>query len=186
MHQSVFNGKRSRHKGESDRHQPSHTIGKADCIVFSFSSQWIVQEWTLATHVKTVHEKPAGESKFKCEYEGCDKGFEFKHVLERHVARIHVSPEPRKKRSDAIESSGILDDLVGFTEKDALNKLPFACTIPGCERRYKTERMLKRHLNSRQHQTGNITGPDVILSMDDFENQAIRDLIIMNLEESWS
>jgi hypothetical protein len=154
--------------------------------VFSFSSQWIVQEWTLATHVKTVHEKPAGESKFKCEYEGCDKGFEFKHVLERHVARIHVSPEPRKKRSDAIESSGILDDLVGFTEKDALNKLPFACTIPGCERRYKTERMLKRHLNSRQHQTGNITGPDVILSMDDFENQAIRDLIIMNLEESWS
>ncbi|KAF9354918.1 hypothetical protein BGX34_010760 [Mortierella sp. NVP85] len=143
-------------------------------------------EWTLATHVKAVHEKPAGEPKFKCEYEGCDKGFEFKHVLERHVARIHVNPEPRKKRSDAIESSGILDDLVGFTEEDANNKLPFACTIPGCERRYKTERMLKRHLNSRQHQTGKITGPDMILSMDDFENQAIRDLIIMNLEESWS
>ncbi|KAF9952302.1 hypothetical protein BGZ65_005368, partial [Modicella reniformis] len=138
-------------------------------------------DWTLGTHIKTIHEKSTEEPKFKCEYEGCGKGFAFKHVLERHVARIHVNPVPRKKREDAIES-GIIDDLVGFTEEAAMVKLPYACTISGCERRYRSENMLRRHLNSRAHRTGNMTGLDVIQSMNEFENQAIRDMIIMNLE----
>ncbi|KAG0235103.1 hypothetical protein BGX31_004354 [Mortierella sp. GBA43] len=142
-------------------------------------------EWTLSTHVKTTHEKPEGTPTFKCEYEGCDKGYEFKHILERHVERVHTNPTARKKRSDAIEST-VIDDLVGFTEMQTMTALPFSCTIPGCERRYASDRMLRRHLNSREHRTGHLKGSEVIQSMNDFENQAIRDMIIMNLEESWS
>ncbi|KAF9202857.1 hypothetical protein BGZ49_007012 [Haplosporangium sp. Z 27] len=138
-------------------------------------------ERTLATHVKTVHEKAPDAPKFKCEYEGCGMGFEFKHVLEKHVQRKHVNPQPRKKRSDAIEST-ILDDLFGFTENEAIEKLPFACSFPDCEQRYSKERHLRKHLKSSAHQSSKLTGTDFLRSMDEIENQTIRNMIELNIE----
>ncbi|KAF8940958.1 hypothetical protein BGZ58_003690 [Dissophora ornata] len=139
-------------------------------------------ERTLATHIETVHLKSPSAPKFKCDRDGCDKGFGFKHVLERHVRQVHLTPNyPRKKRSDAIESSGVLDDMLGFTEEDAEVKMPFACPVSDCERRFISERMMKRHLNGKEHRTGDVTGADAIKSMEDAENWAIRDMIEMHL-----
>ncbi|KAI7820618.1 hypothetical protein BC939DRAFT_530440 [Gamsiella multidivaricata] len=140
-------------------------------------------EYTLATHIKSMHNKDPDAPKFKCEYDGCNVGYEYKHVLERHIQRVHLGPKiPRKKRSDAIISSGPLDDLLGFTQTDVVDKLPYACNILGCERRYTTERLLRRHLRSQEHRTGDTTGAEAIQSMEEAENQAIRDIIDMSLE----
>jgi hypothetical protein len=116
------------------------------------------QERTLATHVKTAHAKKeedleggGREGRFKCEYEDCNKSFEYRHVLDRHIHRIHTNPTfQRKKRSDAMDV-GLVDSLFGFTKHEARAKLPFACMIPGCEARYSRQQFLDRHLASKAH-----------------------------------
>ncbi|KAG0368825.1 hypothetical protein BGZ54_001079 [Gamsiella multidivaricata] len=159
------------------KHQLGHS-GMSSSESTSSSS-----EYTLATHIKSMHNKDPDAPKFKCEYDGCNVGYEYKHVLERHIQRVHLGPKiPRKKRSDAIISSGPLDDLLGFTQTDVVDKLPYACNILGCERRYTTERLLRRHLRSQEHRTGDTTGAEAIQSMEEAENQAIRDIIDMSLE----
>ncbi|KAF9112428.1 hypothetical protein BGX27_003393 [Mortierella sp. AM989] len=145
------------------------------------SSRKIEAARTLATHIKTVHEKISDAPRFKCEYEGCGIGFEFKHVLMKHIQRKHENPQPRKKRCDAIEYS-VLDDLLGFTDSDAAKKLPFACTFPGCEMRYSKERLLRKHMKSSAHRTGRITGTDFLRTMDEVESQTIQHLIELNLQ----
>ncbi|KAF9432348.1 hypothetical protein BGZ76_010939 [Entomortierella beljakovae] len=129
---------------------------------------------------KFIQRQP-GSPRFKCEYEGCDMGFEFKHVLEIHVQRKHLDPKPKKKRSDAIVTS-VLDDLLGFTDNDAAIKMPFACTMPGCGMRYSREWLLRRHMKSNAHQAGEITGADLLQSMDEVENQAVREMMDLNLK----
>ncbi|KAF9195038.1 hypothetical protein BGZ51_006002 [Haplosporangium sp. Z 767] len=140
-------------------------------------------ERTLATHIKKAHQKPSISGIFKCEHEGCGKTFDYKHVLERHVRRVHDELKPRKRRRDAIEAS-ILDRIVGFTEEDSTSKLPFACGVPGCGRRFNTESLLKRHLTAIQHQSGDVTGSDVLQSMDEAANKNIRDMIELHLDSN--
>ncbi|KAG0247999.1 hypothetical protein BG011_000653 [Mortierella polycephala] len=140
-------------------------------------------ERTLATHIKKAHRKPSVPEIFKCEHDGCEKTFDYKHVLDRHVHRVHDEPKPRKKRQDTIEAS-ILDKLVGFTEEDGALKLPFACGIPGCGRRFNTEPLLKRHLTTIQHQSGDVTGSDVLRSMEEAANKNIRDMIELHLDSN--
>ncbi|KAF9357839.1 hypothetical protein BGX26_002998 [Mortierella sp. AD094] len=167
------------------KHQLVHS-GMSACLIIEFhmfkiQNLYLITERTLATHIKTVHEKKVETPKFKCEYEGCGIGFDFKHVLEKHVQRKHLNPQPKKKRSDAIEST-VLDDLLGFTDDDAVKKLPYACSFPSCEMRYSKERLLRKHLKSSAHRTGEITGTEFLHSMDEVENQTIRHMIELNLE----
>ncbi|KAF9914681.1 Transcription factor IIIA, partial [Lobosporangium transversale] len=138
--------------------------------------------WTLTSHIKTTHEKDLNAPKFRCEFEGCGKEFGYKHVLNKHINRKHTSPSlMRKKRSDAIQATA-LDELFGFTEEDAQVKLPFACVIPGCHRRYHREDLLRRHLNSSEHQKGKLTGIQVLQSMEQVENQTIQEMISLHID----
>ncbi|CAO3564568.1 unnamed protein product [Mortierella alpina] len=139
-------------------------------------------ERTLAAHVKTAHPAPECAPDFKCEYPGCGKTFSYKHVMERHQKRIHEEPKPRKKRRDAIEGT-FMDAIVGFTADDTEAILPFACVVPGCTRRYTTEKLLQRHLTSQAHEIGDITGMDAKQSMAEAENQSIRDMIDLHIQD---
>ncbi|KAF9572082.1 hypothetical protein EC968_010333 [Mortierella alpina] len=139
-------------------------------------------ERTLAAHVKLAHQAPECVPNFKCEYTGCGKAFSYKHVLERHLKRIHEEPKLRKKRRDAIEGT-FMDSIVGFTAEDTEAKMPFACMVPGCTRRYTTEKLLQRHLHSQVHEMGDVTGMDVVQSMAEAENQSIRDMIDLHIQD---
>ncbi|KAG0067240.1 Strongly-conserved Zn-finger binding protein (TFIIIA) [Linnemannia elongata] len=143
-------------------------------------------ERTLATHVKASHPSPSGPPQFKCEYEDCGQAFSFKHVLERHIHNRHTNPKmKRKKRSDALEFD-VIDALAGFDDEDEVTKVPFACQVPGssCNRRFTTEALLKRHLKSRAHATGEVTGLAVLRAMEQDENRAIQDMIALHLDAS--
>ncbi|KAG0199522.1 hypothetical protein BGX28_007243 [Mortierella sp. GBA30] len=171
---TVLNKTLKAHLKIHDTSRPQVSCTYDGCIkVFS-------TERTLAVHVKTVHKRLKDAPVFKCDYEGCGRTFDYKHVLERHKNRIHEEPKPRKKRQDAIEAT-FMDSIVGFTKEDAEAKLPFACTVPDCNARYSSERLLNRHLNSRKHEQGEITGMDAIQSMVEAENQSIRDMIDLHI-----
>lgn len=62
--------------------------------------------------------------------------------------------------------------------------MPFACQVPGsdCNRRFTTEALLKRHLKSRVHSTGEVTGLAVLRAMEQDENRAIQDMIALHLD----
>ncbi|KAG0215858.1 hypothetical protein BGX33_000787 [Mortierella sp. NVP41] len=140
-------------------------------------------ERTLATHIKTAHiVSSEATAQFKCDYKSCEQAFSFKHVLERHIRNIHTNlKKTKKKRGDTLEFD-VIDALAGFAEDDVSTKLPYACQIPGCNRRYSTEVLLKRHLKSRMHKTGEVTGLQVLQAMDQDENRAIQDMIALHLD----
>ncbi|KAF9152913.1 hypothetical protein BG015_004496 [Linnemannia schmuckeri] len=143
-------------------------------------------ERTLATHIKTSHPSSSGTPQFKCEYEDCGQAFSFKHVLERHIRNRHTNPQTkRKKRNDALEFD-VIDALAGFDDEDEAAKLPFACQVPGsgCNRRFTTEALLKRHLKSRMHMSGEVTGLAVLRAMEQDENRTIQDMIALHLDAS--
>ncbi|KAF9133422.1 hypothetical protein BGX30_012294 [Mortierella sp. GBA39] len=139
-------------------------------------------ERSLATHMKASH--PSGLPQFKCEYDDCGQAFSFKHVLERHIRNRHTNPKTkRKKRSDALEFD-VIDALAGFDDEDEVTKMPFACQVPGsdCNRRFTTEALLKRHLKSRAHLTGEVTGLEMLRAMEQDENRTIQDIIALHLD----
>ncbi|KAF9984264.1 hypothetical protein BGZ75_004185 [Mortierella antarctica] len=172
---TVLNKTLRAHMKIHDTSRPQVTCTADGCTkVFS-------TERTLAAHVKLAHQAPECAPNFKCGYPGCGKAFSYKHVLERHQKRIHEEPQSRKKRRDAIEGT-FMDSIVGFTAEDTETKLPFACTVPGCTRRYTTEKLLQRHLSSQVHEHGDITGMDVMQSMAEAENQSIRDMIDLHIQ----
>ncbi|KAG0299164.1 Strongly-conserved Zn-finger binding protein (TFIIIA) [Dissophora globulifera] len=139
-------------------------------------------ERTLATHLQKAHDTSSDSPPtFTCEYEGCGMGFQYKHVLKRHIDRVHEKPKQRKKVSDEVDFEDVLDDMFGFAEADISIRTPFACPIPGCERRFTSERLMKRHLQGQEHRSGKVTGADIVQSLEDDENQAIRDMIDMHL-----
>ncbi|KAF9123397.1 hypothetical protein BGW39_009002 [Mortierella sp. 14UC] len=142
-------------------------------------------ERTLATHIKVSHPDASGPPQFKCDYKDCGQSFSFKHVLERHIRNIHTNRKAaRKRRSDALDFDAI-DELAGFDDEDEATKLPFACQLPGCNRRYTTEALLRRHLKSRTHRGkkgSKVTGLAVLEAMDQEENQAIQDMIALHLD----
>ncbi|KAF9578569.1 hypothetical protein BGW38_005567, partial [Lunasporangiospora selenospora] len=106
---------------------------------------------TLAVHIRDAHTVLSGDV-FHCEVEGCTQVFDFKHRLKVHMKRKHKSDDPstvattttRKVRSDAIQRN-LLETMFGFTEADAREKLPVACILDGCPRRFTTERLMIRH-----------------------------------------
>ncbi|KAK3845203.1 MAG: hypothetical protein J3R72DRAFT_364837 [Linnemannia gamsii] len=144
-------------------------------------------ERTLATHIKVSHPDDSGPPQFKCEYKDCGQSFTFKHVLERHIRNTHTNPKAtRKQRSDALEVDAI-DILAGFDDEDEMIKMPFTCQVPGCNRRYTTEALLKRHLKSRAHRnekgdSGKVVGLAVLQAMEQEENLAIQDMIALHLD----
>ncbi|KAF9958874.1 hypothetical protein BGZ72_010768 [Mortierella alpina] len=173
---SVLNKTLRAHMKMHDASRPQVTCTAEGCTkVFSTGR-------TLAAHVKLAHQSPECAPNFKCEYTGCGKAFSYKHVLERHRKRIHEASTPRKKRRDAIEGT-FMDSIVGFTAGDTEAKLPFACMVPGCTRRYTTEKLLQRHLQSQVHEVGDVTGMDVLHSMAEAENQSIRDMIHLHIQD---
>ncbi|KAF9906292.1 hypothetical protein EC991_000780 [Linnemannia zychae] len=140
---------------------------------------------TLTTHIKVSHPDDLGPPQFKCDYKDCGQAFSFKHVLERHIRNIHTNPKTsRKRRGDALDFD-VIDELAGFDNEDEITKMPFACQVPGCNRRYTTEFLLRRHLKSRAHKSkkdSKVTGLSVLQAMDQVENQAIRDMIALHLD----
>ncbi|KAF9217073.1 hypothetical protein BGZ59_006657 [Podila verticillata] len=142
---------------------------------------------TLATHVKLAHTDTEPQE-LVCDHDGCGMTFLYKHVLQRHVQTIHTNPpKPRKIRSDAIRPS-LVDSILGFSQTELERVMPFACPLQGCERRFNSQRLLRRHLKSKAHAQDAIedveaviTGVTPILTQEAIENQAIHDLIELNL-----
>lgn len=132
--------------------------------------------------MRTSHPSSSGPPQFKCEYEDCGQAFSFKHVLERHTRNRHTTPKmERKKRRDTMEFD-VIDALAGFDDVDEVTKMPFACQVPGCHRRFTTEALLKRHLKSRTHKTGEVTGLAILQAMEQDENRTIQDMIALHLD----
>ncbi|KAG0380895.1 hypothetical protein BGX24_003369 [Mortierella sp. AD032] len=169
-------------------HTKIHDISRSEvpCTVEGCQKVFSTER-TLATHIKVSHPDDSGPPQFKCEYKDCGQSFSFKHVLERHIRNTHTNPKAtRKQRSDALELDAI-DILAGFDDEDEMIKMPFACQVPGCNRRYTTEALLKRHLKSRAHRnekggSGKVVGLAVLQAMEQEENLAIQDMIALHLD----
>lgn len=80
----------------------------------------------------------------------------------------------------------VIDALAGFDDEDEVTKMPFACQAPGCNRRFTTDALLKRHLKSREHKTGKVTGLAILRAMEQDENRTIQDMIALHLDASSS
>ncbi|KAF9928733.1 hypothetical protein FBU30_002151 [Linnemannia zychae] len=141
-------------------------------------------ERTLATHIKTAHpSSPADTQRFECTFDNCGQSFSFKHVLKRHIRNIHTLPKagPTKQRNDMLEFD-VIDELAGLNEEDEMIKLPFVCEILGCNRRYSTKALLKRHLKSSIHKSDGMKGLAALEAMEQEENQAIQEIIALHLD----
>ncbi|KAG0280863.1 hypothetical protein BGZ95_008290 [Linnemannia exigua] len=175
-------------KRNLNAHMKIHNISRPEVPCTLEGCQKVFStERTLAAHMKVSHPDASGPPQFRCEYKDCGQSFTFKHVLERHIRNIHANPKAtRKRRSDALEFDAI-DTLTGFNDEDEMKKMPFACRVPGCNRRFTTEVLLKRHLKSRAHRkekdnSGKLTGLAVLQAMEQEENRAIQDMIALHLD----
>ncbi|KAG0021292.1 hypothetical protein BGZ81_009014 [Podila clonocystis] len=145
-------------------------------------------ERTLAAHIKSAH-TDKDPQELVCDYDGCGMAFHYKHVLQRHVQTIHIDPpKPRKRRKDALPQLSLVDEILGLSPTELERVMPFACPLQGCDRRFNSQRLLRRHLKSKVHAAdgiedveGVVTAATPVLSQEAIENQAICDLIELNL-----
>ncbi|KAF9323313.1 hypothetical protein BG006_001584 [Podila minutissima] len=145
-------------------------------------------ERTLAAHVQSAHMENDSQE-LVCNYDGCCMAFCYKHVLQRHVQNVHInSPKPRKRRKDALPQPSLVDSILGFSQTVLERVKPFACPLQGCSRRFNSQRLLRRHLKSKVHAAdgiedveGVVAAATPVLSQEAIENQAICDLIELNL-----
>lgn len=83
------------------------------------------QKKALTTHQKVNHE---GRRDFVCPHETCKRAFGYKHLLQRHLAKLHAAvPEADAQSSDHGEESAAaehsdappfnIDDITGKTYK---------------------------------------------------------------------
>ena len=61
-----------------------------------------LQKKALVGHVKVHHHQ---QRDFLCEREGCGRAFGYKHLLQRHEAKVHRSSSPTTLSDDAVSVS---------------------------------------------------------------------------------
>lgn len=73
------------------------------------------------THCNVSHLR---KRDFVCPYEGCDKSYGYKHLLHRHLARVHPSAAPSDCSSDPEEDNtkGVLMDIDRITGRSYLER----------------------------------------------------------------
>ncbi|XP_023955300.2 zinc finger protein 564 [Bicyclus anynana] len=114
-------------------HKGTHVCSKCSS---TFSS-----EMALASHM--ISHKPKSERRFKCNYSGCNKSFNFTHHL-RHHELTHTN---QKQHSCKICGKGFIQlhhlkaHLKSHTSDGLLN-----CSVLGCNKTFTTECSRKRHI----------------------------------------
>ncbi|KAI8067574.1 hypothetical protein BC940DRAFT_301074 [Gongronella butleri] len=124
----------------------------------------------LSGHMKTVH----SGLRLNCEYEDCDKVFKTKKSLKNHMDRTHMNIRPPRRHvcptcgrgfpfaSGLNKHLPVHDPNRPKPERNILNELSgkdyddddarkYNCPFTGCERKYKYEHLLRRHLRSIAH-----------------------------------
>ena len=66
-------------------------------MVFSVLTKYRAQKKALNTHTNVTH---LGKRDFICHYEDCKQCFGYKHLLQRHSAKVH---QPQRQATDASE-----------------------------------------------------------------------------------
>jgi hypothetical protein len=82
----------------------------------------------MTVHVNVTH---LGQRNFACDQEGCDQKFGYKHLLQRHYAKIHGIHSDMEKSSDKASEDDVMDTA---TDEDAESS-PFIEELTGARKR---------------------------------------------------
>lgn len=117
-------------------------IGELDLLVLVCCSLTHPQKKAMTVHVNVNHLQ---QRKFVCEHEGCGRTFGYKHLLQRHCAKLHGihSAEPDEEGPDVEDK----DDIDNQTLEDGEEE-SFIEALTG--RAYKRRRLENRNATSTE------------------------------------
>ncbi|KAI9320599.1 hypothetical protein BX666DRAFT_1909458 [Dichotomocladium elegans] len=109
-------------------------------------SRTLSSKKSLKMHIMLVHER---DTRYKCLVEGCDKGFPYKSIRDRHMeSHTKVRASPKRQREP---EPSLLEMITGYNYAGADSRRTLPCPFEGCNLMFVRAYDLERHLQSKAH-----------------------------------